>query len=167
VSKYVSKACDARGEVPWLRVVRRRVDYEAASPPVRVDPGNLRAVQALDDLAPPEVWDQMLSPAPGEPMFWHPVTPVQWDEDGRYCVQVLDDGEDWLAWTPVRVETVATHRNWSMSRGWGLSMAAVIDLARQYALSKAREGSEQGPAGASDVPCEAPASRAEGPPGSS
>jgi len=160
VAKYVSKACDARGEVPWLRVRRRDASYETAPPRPAVDPVQLRAVQALGDLATDDVWDEMLALVQPEPRFWHPVTPVQYDEDGRYFVQVLDDGDNWLAWTPVRVETVATHRNWSMSQGWGLSMAAVVDEARAYAVSKAQEGSELGSAGASEVPCEAPASRA-------
>ena len=134
VSKYVGKACDEREVVPWHVTRARGPEVASPDPPREAD---RLALAALGDMAV----------AVAGPVGWHGVggpVPVWVPEDGGYWLQVLPELQangcnDFRAWSHVRRVTVATHRNWSCSQGWGFTMAAASAAAGRYAALKAAQ----------------------------
>lgn len=132
VSKYVVKACDERDAVPWRRTRSRVPDALAtAVPDDRVESAALVALgDAATAVASLASWGT-----------WRPVTvPPVWNPEGEYWSESADGYvDDWRAWSNVETRTLATHRNWSRSVGWGMSMSAARSASAEYAALKARQ----------------------------
>lgn len=144
VSKYVGKSTDVRAEVPWHRSLRA-----VPTPTVVGSTHRLGTVRADYSVTQPEVHAAALA-ALGEDVDVLQEHDLMWSPDEGCWVQLLDpDGENWRAWTPIKASTKATYRTWSMSRDWGLTMAAVRAEAAAYARLKAStDGSDD-----QAVPC--------------
>lgn len=129
VSKYVGKACDEREAVPWHRVVCGTP--ERSSPDAARDERDA-ALAALGDAAVAVAGRRGWSDVPE--------ARAQWQREERVWVVTDLDGEVVRCWSPVRQVSLATHRNWSQSAGWGCSMRESLAKSAQYAAGKALEG---------------------------
>ena len=141
VSKYVGKACDEREAVPWHRTRGREPDRRVPDP---VADSLELALSVLGDSA---------SQVSG-PLGWRAVPEArpEWQSEDGCWVVTDDEGEILRAWSPVRVVTLATHRNWSQSKGWGSSMREALVRSAAFASARAerdrqdRDGPEGDPA---------------------
>lgn len=143
VSKYVGKSTDVRAEVPWHRWKRSAPSPLAAAVGSTLRPGDVRDHYRADDS---EALTEAAIRALGDTAEVLADVSTMWSPDEGCWVQLLDaDGDDWRAWTPLLGSTKATYRTWSMSRDWGLTMAAVKAEAAAYARCKAPPGVTESP----------------------
>jgi hypothetical protein len=137
VSKYVGKSTDVRSEVPWARW-KRVVPTPSTAAGSALRQGSVRDHYRTDSREAEAAAVALLGAevVSERSMVWSP-------DEGCWVLSRDDwQGVDWVAWTPIRESREATYRTWSMSRTWGLTMAAVKAEAASHARLKAASQGE-------------------------